>query len=51
MAKFSRTFSTLVKSGESNLTLNGWFLSSTFLGLLIGAWVAGSASSSVPVLA
>lgn len=32
---------TLVKSGESNLTLNGWFLSSTFLGLLIGAWVAG----------
>jgi putative MFS transporter len=32
---------TLVKSGESNLTLNGWFLSSTFLGLLVGAWVAG----------
>ncbi len=32
---------TLVKSGESNLKLNGWFLSSTFLGLLIGAWIAG----------
>jgi putative MFS transporter len=32
---------TLVKSGESNLTLNGWFLSSTFLGLMVGAWVAG----------
>jgi MFS transporter, putative metabolite:H+ symporter len=32
---------TLVKSGESNLTLNGWFLSSTFLGLLVGAWIAG----------
>ena len=32
---------TLVKSGESNLALNGWFLSSTFLGLLIGAWIAG----------
>ena len=32
---------TLVKSGESNLTLNGWFLSSTFLGLMVGAWIAG----------
>ena len=32
---------TLVKTGESNLTLNGWFLSSTFLGLMVGAWVAG----------
>ena len=32
---------TLVKRGESNLTLNGWFLSSTFLGLMIGAWIAG----------
>ncbi len=31
----------LVKSGESNLKLNGWFLSSTFLGLMIGAWIAG----------
>ena len=31
----------LVKSGEFNLTLNGWFLSSTFLGLMIGAWIAG----------
>jgi putative MFS transporter len=30
-----------VKSGESNLTLNGYFLSSTFLGLMIGAWWAG----------
>lgn len=32
---------TLVKSGESNLKLNGWFLSSTFLGLMVGAWIAG----------
>ena len=32
---------TMVKSGESNLALNGWFLSSTFLGLMVGAWVAG----------
>lgn len=31
----------LVKSGESNLTLNGYFLSSTFLGLMFGAWWAG----------
>jgi putative MFS transporter len=32
---------TFVKSGKSNLTLNGYFLSSTFLGLMIGAWWAG----------
>ena len=32
---------TMVKSGESNLALNGWFLSSTFLGLMVGAWMAG----------
>ncbi|HEY0571937.1 MAG TPA: MFS transporter [Enterovirga sp.] len=31
----------LVKSGESNLTLNGYFFSATFLGLMIGAWWAG----------
>ena len=30
-----------VKSGQSNLTLNGYFLSSTFLSLMIGAWWAG----------
>lgn len=30
-----------VKSGTSNLTLNGYFLSSTFIGLMIGAWWAG----------
>ncbi len=30
-----------VNSGKSNLALNGYFLSATFLGLMIGAWWAG----------
>ena len=32
---------TLVKSGFSDLALNGWFISATFLGMMIGALVAG----------
>jgi len=31
----------LVKSGFSNLALNGWFISATFLGMMIGALGAG----------
>jgi len=31
----------LLKSGWSDLRLNGVFLSSTFLGLMVGAWAAG----------
>ncbi len=31
----------LVKSGWSDLTHNGWFISTTFAGMMIGAWFAG----------
>lgn len=34
----------LLKSGWSDLRLNGVFLSSTFLGLMVGAWMAGPLS-------
>lgn len=34
----------LLKSGWSDLRLNGVFLSSTFLGLMVGAWSAGIVS-------
>jgi putative MFS transporter len=34
----------LLKSGWSDLRLNGVFLSSTFLGLMVGAWAAGPLS-------
>jgi MFS transporter, putative metabolite:H+ symporter len=31
----------LVKSGWSDVTHNGWFISTTFAGMMIGAWFAG----------
>ena len=31
----------MVKSGESTLTLNATFLSSTFIGMMLGAWLSG----------
>lgn len=34
----------LLKIGWSDLRLNGVFLSSTFLGLMVGAWAAGPLS-------
>lgn len=34
----------LLKAGWSDLRLNGVFLSSTFLGLMVGAWAAGPVS-------
>jgi putative MFS transporter len=34
----------LLKEGWSDLSLNGVFLSSTFLGLMVGAWTAGPVS-------
>jgi putative MFS transporter len=32
----------MVQSGESTLSLNATFISSTFLGMMIGAWAAGA---------
>ena len=31
----------LVKSGWSDLAYNGWFISITFAGMMVGAWSAG----------
>ena len=31
----------LVKSGWSDLAHNGWFISTTFAGMMVGAWCAG----------
>ena len=31
----------LVKSGWSDLAYNGWFISTTFAGMMVGAWFAG----------